>query len=118
MFVAYKVSIDLIHQLRDLVPAIKRYDRNLADQMHRAASSISLNLNEGARLSAGNQRRHYELAHGSANEVKAALDLAEAWGWIADSQAARHTLDHLLRLLWGLTHPRKPSSATVGDESR
>ena len=107
MFVAYTVAIELIHDLRDLIPAIKRHDRDLADQIHRAATSVALNLSEGQRSTAGNQRRHYEIAHGSANEVKAALDLAEAWGWLADTSAPRRTLDRLLALLWRLTHPRR-----------
>jgi four helix bundle protein len=80
MFVTYAVSIDLIRQLRDDVVAIKRYDRDLADQLQRAARSAALNLGEGQRLTAGKQRKSYETAHGSANEVKAALDLAQAWG--------------------------------------
>ena len=107
MFIAYNVSVDLIRQLRDVVVAIKRYDRDLADQLQRAASSVALNLSEGQRLTAGNQRKHYETANGSAAEVKAALHLAEAWGWIADAAAARETLDRLLALLWRLTHPKK-----------
>ena len=107
MFVTYGASIDLIHNLRDVVPAIKRHDRDLADQIQRAASSVALNLSEGQRRTAGNQRNHYESAHGSANEVKAALDLAEAWGWIANTEAPRKTLDRLLALLWRLTHPQK-----------
>ena len=107
MFITYGVSIDLIRNLRDIVPAIKRHDRDLADQIQRAASSVALNLNEGQRRTAGNQRNHYEIAHGSANEVKAALDLAEAWGWLGDTAVPRKTLDRLLGLLWGLTHPQK-----------
>ena len=119
MLIAYTVSVELIQNLRNLVPIIKRHDRDLADQIHRAATSVALNLSEGQRLTAGNQRRHYELAHGSANEVKGALDLAVAWGWVADTTAPRRTLDRLLALLWRLTHPRTTSGehprATVGD---
>src|SRR5262245_21999702 len=113
MFITYGVSIDLILSLRDIVPAIKRHDRDLADQIQRAASSVALNLNEGQRRTAGNQRHHYEIAHGSANEVRAALDHAEAWGWIADTEASRKTLDRLLALLWRLTYPekRRPNGA-------
>ena len=101
MFIAHSVSIELIHDLRDLVPIIKRHDRDLADQIHRAATSVTLNLSEGQRVTAGNQRRHYELAHGSANEVKGSLDLAEAWGWLSPATTAepRCTLDRLLALL-------------------
>ena len=106
MFIAYEVSVQLIRNLRELVPVIQRFDRNLADQMQRAATSVTLNLAEGQRLRAGNQRKHYEIAHGSANEVKASLDLAEAWGWVADTEAPRKILDRLLALLWRLTHGR------------
>jgi four helix bundle protein len=111
MFITYGVAIDLIRNLRDVVPAIKRHDRDLADQIQRAASSVALNLSEGQRRTAGNQRNHYETAHGSANEVKGALDLAEAWGWLGDTEVPRKTLDRLLGLLWGLTHPHKRSPA-------
>ena len=104
MFVTYQVSIELIRSLRDLVPIVQKYDRDLADQMHRAATSVSLNLAEGQRLRAGNQRRHYEIAHGSANEVRAAIDVAAAWGWIKEASEQRRILDRLLALLWGLTH--------------
>ncbi len=107
MFIAHAVAIELIHDLRDLVPAIKLHDRDLADQIHRAATSVALNLAEGSRLTAGNKRRHFEIAHGSASEVRSALDLAEAWGWLGDTSAPRRTLDRLLALCWRLTHPRR-----------
>jgi len=106
MFIAYEVSLELIRNLRAVVPAVKRFDRDLADQMRRAASSVSLNLAEGSRLTAGNQRRHYEIAHGSANEVRATLDVAMAWGWLDGAEPQRHILDRLLALLWRLTHGR------------
>ena len=107
MFIAYQVSIQLVADLRNLVPAIKRQDRDLADQLHRAATSVALNLAEGQRVSAGNQRKHYEIAHGSANEVKAALEVASAWGYIDDVDAVKQTLDRLLALLWRLNHGRR-----------
>jgi four helix bundle protein len=106
MFVAYEVSLELIRELRSLVPAIQRFDRELATQIKNAAGSITLNLSEGQRSGGGNQRRHYELAHGSANEVKGTLAVAEAWGWIGEAERVRAVLDRLLALLWRLTHPR------------
>jgi len=104
MFIAHDVSLDLIRELRGLLPAIQRFDRDLATQIRTAATSVTLNLNEGQRSGGGNQRRHYEIAHGSANEVKGALAVAEAW--IEDPARARAILDRLLALLWRLTHPR------------
>src|SRR6185503_9964376 len=62
-------------------------------QIRNAAGSITLNLSEGQRSGGGNQRRHYEIAHGSANEVKGALAVAEAWGWLDEAGRARRILD-------------------------
>jgi four helix bundle protein len=106
MFIAYEVSLDVIKSLRRVLPQIERNDRDLADQLKRAASSVSLNLSEGQRLTKGNKPKHYSIAHGSANEVKAALQTAIAWGWIEDASEPLAKLDRLLALLWRLTHPR------------
>src|SRR5215831_14220398 len=81
MFVTYETALDLIRNLRDVVDGVKRFDADLADQMRRAASSITLNLGEGGGCSGGRRRLHNEIAHGSAREVKACLDTSEAWGW-------------------------------------
>jgi len=69
-----------------------------------------MNLAEGQRRTAGNQRNHYESAHGSANEVKAGLELAQAWSWVANVDAPRATLDRLLALLWRMTQTRGPNT--------
>jgi four helix bundle protein len=105
-FITYNVSLDLIRTLRPIVPAIKKQDRDLADQLRRAATSISLNLGEGRLRTAGDQRRHYEIAHGSAGEVLTALEVADAWGYVIDARAALATLDRLLALMWRLTRGR------------
>jgi four helix bundle protein len=67
---------------------------------------VSLNLGEGRRREAGDQRRLFEIAHGSAGEVLTALEVADAWGYVVDAAAARTLLDRLLGLLWGLTRGR------------
>jgi hypothetical protein len=43
-FAAYDVSLELVRVLAPLVPAIKKHDRDLADQMRRAATSVVLNM--------------------------------------------------------------------------
>jgi four helix bundle protein len=106
MFIAYEVSVQLATSLRDVVSHIERSDRDLADQMRRAASSVVLNLAEGQRSAKGNKQKHYAIAHGSANEVKAALHVANAWGWIGEAKEPLAILDRLLAILWRLTHPR------------
>jgi len=106
MFVSYEVSVQLVDSLRDVVTLIEQHDRNLGDQLRRAATSVVLNLAEGSRSAKGNKQKHYAIAHGSANEVKAALALACGWGWIDESRVPAKILDRLLGLLWGLTHTR------------
>ena len=106
MLIAYDVSLELISQLRGVMPAIKRADRNLADQIGRAATSITLNVAEGSGRTAGDQRRMYETAYGSAKEVRAAIAVGVAWGWIGEPAPLLRILDRLLGLLWGLSHPR------------
>jgi four helix bundle protein len=104
MFVAYEISKQVIGSLRPLVPVIQAHDRELADQLKRAAQSVLLNLAEGQKYEDGNRRKHYAIAQGSANEVKAALDAAEAWGWIEARGEERVLIDRLLAVLWKLTH--------------
>ena len=92
MFIAYNVSLDLIRALRPLVPAIQKSDRDLAVQLRRAATSVSLNLGEGSRREGGDKRRHFEMAH--------------SWGYVLEQDVPRQLLDRLLALLWRLTHGR------------
>lgn len=107
MFIAYEAALAVIKSLRILIPEIERNDRDLADQIKRAASSVALSLAEGQRSTKGNKPKHYAIAHGSANEVRAAMDTALAWGWITDAHDQLAALDRLLALLWRLNHPRR-----------
>lgn len=108
MLAAYDVSLQLIRSLRGVVCALKKHDRDLACQLHRAASSVALNVAEGRDRSGGDQRHSYEIAAGSAGEVHAALDTAEAWGWPVDVSASRALVARLRALLYGLAHgPRR-----------
>jgi four helix bundle protein len=107
MLAAYDVSLDLIRALREIVVILKRHDRDLATQLHRAANSVALNIAEGSKRSGGDQRRAYEYAFGSTAEVSAALDVAVAWGWPIDAEPTRAVLDRLRGLLHGLTRGRR-----------
>jgi four helix bundle protein len=108
MLIAYDVALDLIRALRPLVARLRTYSPEAADQVERAASSIVYNLAEGSRRNGRDPRRFYDMAHGSAGEIRGALDVADAWGWQIDSAHARALLDRELGLLWGLTR-RGPS---------
>jgi four helix bundle protein len=78
---------------------------------HGQATSIVLNLAEGGRRHGRHPRRFWDMAHGSAGEIRGALDLADAWGWQVDSARARVLLDRELGLLWGLTRRSRPRDA-------
>ena len=126
MFIAYEVSLAVIRSLRVVLPQIERNDRDLADQIKRAASSVALNLAEGQRLTKGNKPKHYRRSRTAVrNEVRAALHTAIAWGWIDDAtMSSSPELDRLLALLWRLNHPRALDrragrrSTHVGSEQR
>jgi four helix bundle protein len=107
MFAALEVSYLVIKSIRPLLPRVERGNRDLADQILRAATSVSLNLAEGQRSAKGNRMKHYAIAHGSANEVKAGVKLAVALGLIDEPLAASslEILERQLRLLWRLTNP-------------
>ena len=114
MLVAYTVALELIRSLRSVVAQLRQYSPDAADQVERAASSIVHKLAEGDRRNGRDPKRFFDMAHGSAGEIRGALDVAEAWGWQVDSEQARALLDRELGLLWGLTrrsrskNPRKP----------
>ena len=45
--IVYQVALELIDELRTLIPLISRHDKNLAVQLRRCASSVALNIAEG-----------------------------------------------------------------------
>ncbi len=100
-----RVSYELIASLRPLLPRIQRRDRALAVQLTRAASSISLNVSEANYSDPGNRRARFFTAAGSANETRAALRVASAWGHLraSEAQGPLILLDRILAMLWKLT---------------
>lgn len=89
------------------------HSSDLADQVERATTSIVLNIGEGNRRAGKDRRRFFVNAQGSASEILAALDVAEIWGWVGDSQQARALLDRERALLWRLIHPRVAPSVST-----
>ena len=98
------MGLQAIRELKVLVPIIKRHDADLARQIRKAGSSVTLNLAEGSKRRGEDRTYHYTVAAGSANEVLAGLDTADAWGWTTDTAAARETYDHMLAILWKVVH--------------
>jgi four helix bundle protein len=96
-----------------VVAQLRKDSPEAADQVERAASSIVLNLAEGGRRHGRGPRRFWDMAHGSAGEIRGALDLADAWRWPVESAQARVLLDRELGLLWGLTRRSLAKDASL-----
>ena len=100
----YGVTIDMLRRLRPSIEKIGRKDSNLADQLRRAATSVALNLQEGAYSQGRNERARWHNAMGSAAEVRACLDVAEALGYVDSvDDDLRDSLDHIIATLHRLT---------------
>jgi four helix bundle protein len=108
-FEVLDVGVELVTALRPLLVSLGRRDVDLARQVKRAGSSVTLNIGEG-RQRIGRDRLHcYRIAAGSADEVRVALRTAVAWGDLAecDVATALALCDRLVAMLWRLTHPRR-----------
>ena len=101
-FISYDVSLQFIRELRSVHKQLAAFSVEEADQLHRAAGSITRNLAEGAGRTGKDRLRFYAYALGRAKEVHATLEVAAAWG--VDLSAPLATLDRLCGLIWGLTH--------------
>ena len=96
----------MIGQLTSVVPAVARADRALGDQLRRAATSVPLNIAEGNGRAGGDRQHHFRVAAGSAREVRSALGVAVAWGYVESHAVggALAEIDRVLAMLWRLTH--------------
>ncbi|MGD8860392.1 MAG: four helix bundle protein [Myxococcales bacterium] len=104
MLVAEQIALDVVQDLAPVLKRVRRQDQSLFDQARRAANSIVLNIAEAEGSVGGNARLRYGSAMGSARELSAALRLAVAWGYVAETsvEAPETKLDRVRRLLWGL----------------
>ncbi len=105
-FHVYDRSLELIAQLVAPAAALERRDRDLANQLRRAASSIVLNIAEGRRREGKDERYHFRGAAGSAEETRACLQVAAAWGYLdaAKAEAPLAALESVVAMLYRLTH--------------
>ena len=104
--IVHEAALELISELRPLIPAISRHDKNLALQLRRCASSVVLNIAEGECSDPGTKRARFHTAAGSAGETRAALQVATCWRYVSNEQAqpSLSLSDDVIAMLWSLTH--------------
>ena len=97
--------IETIRLLAPVVRDIAKHDRDLADQMRRALSSVALNLSEGSGNQRGNRRLRFETACGSAKESRSAYEVAAAFGYVALDDRLVDRLDRIAATMYRLGRP-------------
>ena len=103
-FEALELALVIISRLSRLLPAIRKHDPKLHNQLRDAASSVPMNLAEGNRRKGKDGVYLWSVAAGSADEVYTGLRTAVAWRYLrAESVSeALDQLDHLQAMIWQL----------------
>ena len=104
-FHALELALRIIAILRQVLPSIRKRDPRLATHVRDAGSSIALNLGEGNRRQGRDRAHLWRIASGSAEEVRTALRVAVAWGYLGEKAVAEALarIDSLQAMLWKLT---------------
>jgi len=91
--------------LRQLLPVVRKRDRSLFDQIHRAMNSVVLNIAEADGNDPGTAKARFASACGSAKEVRAGLQLAAAYGYVSSSRITEVdiALDEVCAMSWRLS---------------
>jgi len=93
-FRTYEISKEFYHLIESM-----EWPPHLRDQALRAASSIVLNVAEGAGLPSKKQKaKHFNIAMGSLREVQAALEINRVADTARTKLAADNVAAHLYKL--------------------
>ena len=104
----YKVAVEMCRDAGRIARLIEKHDRDLAQQLRRAATSVVLNIAEGSGSYAGHRKQRYHTALGSAHEVIAIYDAAEAMQYIEPvGPVVRGRLDEIIGTLINVLRLRR-----------
>jgi four helix bundle protein len=102
----YQRALDLVVLADELATRFTGVRRHLGWQLHRAASSVVLNIAEGnGRVGPRDKAQFFVIATGSALECAAVLDIAERLGLGSplNHEEMRDLIRHIVRMLSGLS---------------
>src|SRR5207237_7155777 len=100
----YREAIAFVAWLAPVIEATSRIGE-VKDQLDRASNSIALNIAEGnGKYGPKDRCRFFDIAHGSALECAAALDVLVAKGKLAPDQIrpGKERLQRIVRMVMGL----------------
>ena len=105
-FRAEEIALGIVKEMPGILALIKGY-HDLLDQARRAATRVALNVSEGAERHKKDRELHFSYAAGSARELRSALVIAEAWGYVTAEKlvVVRDLIEQELKVLWRLQHP-------------
>jgi four helix bundle protein len=105
---ALALVMAILPRVKRIIDAIRAHDRNLADQIKRAITSVALNLGEADGSDPGNRRARLHTALGSLKETRRGLEIATAWTYVSASDVApiERELDSATAMTWRRLHPR------------
>jgi len=98
----YNVALDFLIEADSLIERLPRGRGHLADQLTRAATSIVLNIAEGAgKYSGPDKRRYFLSAMGSTTESAAIFDICQRLKLVESDvyRAAKEMLDRIASML-------------------
>jgi len=104
-FIIQQRALEAAGGLQEVLPVVRKRDKSLFDQIHRAMNSVVLNIAEADGNDPGTAKARFASACGSAKEVRAGLQLAVAYGYVADPRVKEVdiALDQVCAMSWRLS---------------
>ena len=82
----YQKSVEFLKEVISVIRLLPNGNSDIVNQLRRAATSISLNIAEGAgKTGVADKKRYYSIARGSTLECAAIFDLLKAWNLVDQS---------------------------------
>ncbi|MBA4191010.1 MAG: four helix bundle protein [Planctomycetaceae bacterium] len=103
----YQISLEFVITAGEIIGKLPTGRHNLADQLERAATSVVLNIAEGAgEFSRAEKARFYRMAKRSATECAAALDICRVRKLIDERvlEVGREKLLRVIAMLIRMVH--------------